>query len=154
MKKQSIQFFGKIIVVLLLCFSGILNNSCTHDIPPPPPPYGFDYEIKGIVADEINAQPIQNIRVIKGSLLLGYPYKDTLYTDFEGKYSFKFLWSCPSYSNDETVFLLKIEDVDGEENSGYFETKEIEVAFTEVDWIKKEKKYVQIQNIELTKKEE
>jgi len=146
MKKLSIKFFDKIIVWLLGLGGIFIGDSCVE--------YGTrincfrDFEIKGVVTDKVNDRPIQNIRVIRQIDTSSSNYGDTLYTNSEGKYSFKFEWStCPDLET--ATFPLKIEDIDGEENGGYFNTKEIDVTFTRADWKKKEEKYEITQNIEL-----
>ena len=143
MKKTVIKFFDKIIVVLL----GILGvfNSCIK------PEYGMpvtEYEINGVVTDKTNAKQVQGIRVVHPT----YGDRgDTVYTSSQGRYVFK-IWE--DYSN---PVHLKFEDIDGEENGGEFEAKEIDVIFTDADRIKKGKgnssadKYLKIQNIELEK---
>ena len=133
MKKQFIKFWDKIII-LLLGSSGILcgcyKYGCVAD----------EYEIKGVVTDEAK-NPIQNIQIVK--------YRDTIYTNAEGKFTFNG-WN--------SGFRLKIEDIDGEENGGEFETQEITVDFTDADLIKKGKecktpaKYMKTVNITLEKK--
>jgi putative lipoprotein (rSAM/lipoprotein system) len=141
MKKSLIKSFDKIIVVLLAILR--VFNSCSQ-----PDEYGTpyaDYELKGVVTDKETSKPIKNIRVIHQT------YRDTTYTDAEGKYAF-------IYDNNLLEYLdLKIEDIDGEENDGYFAAQEMDVIFTETDKVKKGKgwysgKYVKTQNIELEKK--
>ena len=145
MKKISIKFFDKIIVWLLGLGGIFIGDSCVE--------YGTrincfrDFEIKGVVTDKVNAQPIQNILVIRQIYPDSPNYGDTLYTNSEGKYSFKFQW--PSDCKGLGTFPLKIEDIDGEENDGYFESKALEITFSQSDWKKKEEKYEIIQNIEL-----
>ena len=138
MKKQVVKFWDKIIVVLL-GFLGIFN-SCRQ-----PEMYGMpylgQYELKGIVTDKETSNPIQNIQVVT--------HRDTVYTDNEGKFTLNF--RSPEYS-------LKVEDIDGEENGGEFETQEIEVKFTEMDLVKQGRgnktsdEYVKTQNVKLEKK--
>ena len=153
MKKTSIKFFDKI-VVLLLGIGGVFGgNSCTD--------YGMpyaEYEIKGTVTGNANSQPIQNIRVIRQRDRLPEYGGDTLYTDSKGKYNVKFTADIYS-SNLENTFHLKFEDIDGEENGGYFETQEIDVTFTKAERTKRGKgqwyegKFVKTQNVEMEKKE-
>ncbi|MCL2290661.1 MAG: radical SAM-associated putative lipoprotein [Bacteroidetes bacterium] len=117
MKKPIIKFLDKVIL-LLLGFSGILYSCAKYGMPVD------EFEIKGMVTDA-TYKPIQNIRVIRQK-------QDTLYTNSEGKYSFKF-WG-PNFVH------LKIEDIDGDENGGEFATREIDVRFTDADLVKKGKK--------------
>jgi len=150
MKRVFIKIFDKIIV-LLLGFSGVFSACddpvCEYGMP------HADYVIKGTVTDKETSNPIQNIRVIRQ-----HPeyleYGDTLYTDSEGKYAFEF-GNFPPWS--ESTFHLKIEDIDGKENGGYFGSKEIDVAITEADRVKKgdgrwySGKFAKTQNIELNR---
>ena len=147
MKKTSIKFFDKIII-LLLGFFGVFS-SCNKPEPveygPAPLPSLSDYEINGVVTDKANSQPIQNIRAIRRRHPdYGYMYGDTLYTDAEGKYDFNF------EDFPQTEFHLKFEDIDGEENGGYFETQEIDITITEADRTG-EKQFVKTQNVEMNK---
>ena len=136
MKKTIIKLFDKIIV-LLLAILGVFN-SCRQ-----PEEYGTphaDYELKGIVTDKETSKPLKNIQIVS--------YSDTLYTDAEGKYSFY---------NMMPEFHLKVEDIDGEENGGEFETQEMDIKLTKADQVEKGKgwyegKYVKTQNIELETK--
>ena len=135
MAKQVIKFWDKIIVVLLGVV-GVLS-SCEK----PKPKYGMlvdVLEINGTVTDKAK-NPIQNIQVIREN----YWNNDTLYTDSKGKFHFKFWEYNPTH--------LKIEDIDGEENGGEFETQEIEVKFTQDDKVE-EGKFAKTINIELEKK--
>jgi len=142
MKKLLIKSFDKIIVVLLAILG--VFNSCSQ-----PCEYGepyADYELKGVVTDKETSKPIKNIRIVHQT------YRDTTYTDAEGKYAF-------IYNDNLLEHLdLKIEDIDGEENGGEFEAQEIDVKFTNADRVKKgdghwyEGKYEKTQNIELEKK--
>jgi len=115
MKKRVIKIFDKIIL-LLLGFSGVLY-SCYE--------YGAiadEYEVNGTVTDK-TGKPIQNIRVISPN-----PFdSDISYTNSEGKFHTK------NYGHP----YLTIEDIDGEENGGDFETQKINVEFTDADLVKK-----------------
>ena len=149
MKKSVITFFDKIIV-LLLGFSGIFSG-CDDSYSPVE--YGVphaDYELKGVITAKETAKPIPNIMVIRS---IYENFGDTLYTDSGGKYAFEFNDFPP---HPEGVLHLKIEDIDGEDNGGFFGTKEINVEFTQADQVKKGKswydgKFVKTQNIELEK---
>ena len=116
MKKRVVKIFDKIIL-LLLGFSGVLY-SCYE--------YGAiadEYEVNGTVMDK-TGKPIQDIRVT-GRFKLGE--EDTLYTNTEGKFYVK-SWGHP---------YLKLEDIDGEVNGGEFETKNLNIEFTDADLVKK-----------------
>jgi putative lipoprotein (rSAM/lipoprotein system) len=141
MKKPVIKLFDKILVILL-GFLGIFN-SCTQ-----PDEYGTphaDYEINGIVTNQEDGQPIQNIRVIS--------HYDTLYTNSEGGYVFQFHGFSPP--DDQRTFHLKVEDIDGEANGGDFAPQEMDVIITKDDRVKKgdgkwyEGKFAKTVNIEL-----
>ena len=142
MKKLIIKSFDKVIVVLL-GIAGVFTN-CDK-----PLEYGTpyaDYEIKGVVTNIENAQPIPGIRVIHQN------HRDTIYTDAEGKYAFNYERWLFEYFN------LKIEDIDGEDNGGDFRTQEIVVKVTEKDKVKAGEgwyagKYVKIQDIALISKD-
>ena len=137
MKKLIIKSFDKIIVALLGML-GIFNlSSCME--------YGMpegEYHFNGIVTDKETSNPIQNIQVVSD--------RGTIYTNSEGKFT------CSDWMN--SVFHLKIEDIDGEENGGDFESQEIEVKFTQADQVEKgdgkwnKGKFVKTQNIKLEKK--
>ena len=143
MKKSVIKFFDKILI-LLLGFSGLFN-SCDL-LKPEPDEYGMphaDYELKGVITDKETSNPIPNIRVIRGG------YGDTLYTDTEGKFAF-------DYGHNNT-FYLKVEDIDDDENGGFFRTQEISGDFTGAEQVQKgdgrwyNGKFTKTQNIELEK---
>ena len=153
-KKSFIRFFDKIIV-LLVGVSGVFS-ACDKEniIDTVPVEYGMphaNFELKGTVTDEATSQPIQNIRVIRphfpDSELESIP-GDTIYTDEDGKYAFAF----GGFPKEK--YQLKFEDIDGEENGGLFQTKEIEGEFTQADLVEKGKgwydgKYVKTQDAEL-----
>ena len=137
MKKSGIKFFDKIIVVLL-GFLGMFyscRQPCEYGTP-----HG-EYVLKGIITDKETHKPIQNIQI-------GEYVK--IYTDADGKYVI--------YNNSPN-FHLRIDDIDGEENDGYFHSKEIEGQFTQADQIEKgdgewyKGKFVKTRNIELEKRE-
>jgi len=150
MEKSVVKFFDKIIV-LLLGFSGVFSGCEKLPGGGMIAEYGMphaDFEIKGVVMDKVNSQPIQNIRVVRQ---VYENFGDTLYTDLEGKYAFEF----SDYPILENPFHLKIEDIDGEENGGYFGSEEIDVKITQADQVKKgdghwyDGKFVKTQNVEL-----
>ena len=146
-KKSFFRFFDKIIV-LFLSSLGVLTGCGSHL-----DEYGMphaSFELKGTVTDNVT-QPIQNIRVVRPfgyeDIYGGIP-GDTIYTDKDGKYAFAFE-GFPSQK-----YQLKFEDIDGEENGGLFQTKEIEGEFTQTDLVEKGKgwydgKYAKTQDAEL-----
>ena len=146
MKKPVIKLFDKIIVVLLgfLGIFGGCKQECNHEMNGAP--YA-DRTLNGVVTDKETSNPIKNICVINQT------YSDTIYTNAEGKYAFSY------HGNIVRTFHLKIEDIDGEENGGDFETQEIDVTFTKEDQVEPgdgnlyDGKFVKTQNIELQKKE-
>ncbi|MCL2131713.1 MAG: radical SAM-associated putative lipoprotein [Lentimicrobiaceae bacterium] len=142
MKKSAIKMFDKVIL-MLLGMTGIVYSCAKYGEPI------AEYEVNGVVTDKTNTKPIQSIRVIRQKY---GDHGDTAYTSSQGRYVFK-LWE--DFSN---PVHLKFEDIDGEANGGEFETKEINLTFTDADRIKKERgnktanKYLKIQNIELKKR--
>ena len=156
MKRSVIKFFDKIIV-LLLGFSGVFSacDDPTDEYGPPYPEYGMpnaDYELKGVVTDKETSNPIPNIQVINQ---IYQEYGDTLYTNDKGEYAFDY----NGILLENNTLRLKIEDIDGEENGGLFDTQEIDVTFTKDDQVEKgsgwyEGKFVKTQNIELERKYE
>jgi len=167
MKKTIIKFFDKIIISLL-GFLGMFT-SCKHesdcnaryfyDSFSPSDSlvvmYGVlhvDYEIKGKVTNKANAKPIANIRIIRQ---VNEKRGDTIYTNAEGKYLYRYLGYVPF--EPDAVFYFKIEDIDGEENGGDFKTKEIEVKVTQSDQAERcenlgAERYEKAQNIKLERK--
>ena len=153
MKKSVIKFFDKILI-LLLGFLGIFNSCIKLMYGVLVPEYGVpraNYELKGVITDKETSNPIPNIRVIQRRLEF-MEYGDTLYTDAEGKYTFNYDRIFPS-----NTFLLKIEDIDDDENGGFFKTQEIDIEFTETDRVQDgnghwyEGKFAKTRNIELEK---
>jgi len=148
MKKALIQFFDKIIL-LLLGFSGIFYACYKYGMP------ADEYELKGSVTDSSN-KPIKNIRIIRERHY--EDRNDTLYTNSEGKYGFRIYEDYSHYSG--RPIHLKIDDIDGEENGGEFVSTEMDVKFTDANLVKKGHrnkrgdKYVKTQNIKLYKEDE
>ena len=146
MKKSVIKFFDRIIVLLLGCLG--LFCGCEKynvDMYGMPVEYGTpsgEYVLKGIITDKETSNPIKNIQVVR--------YRDTIYTDTEGKF---IMLSYGGFSK----FHLKIEDIDGEENGGDFQSEETDVEFTQADQVEQgdgnwnEGKFVKTLNIELEK---
>jgi len=149
MNKSLINFFDKIIIVLLgfVGFSSIIY-SCSD--------YGMrmtTYEIVGKVTNKKNGKPIENIRVTKDKTEhfhsnLHNCSGDTLYTNSKGEYIFI------SYEEFDYPVRLKVEDIDGEANGGYFASQEIDITITSKDRVKLKdgEKYVKKQNFKLVKK--
>ena len=141
---KLVKFWDKIIVVLLgvVGLSNIIYSCATK--------YGepyAEYEIKGVITDKKASKPIQNIQVTRQ---IYQEYGDTIYTDANGKYAF--------YDINRSDFNIKFEDIDGEENGGEFETKEMDIKFTEADRVEKgdgdwyKGKFAKTVNIELEHK--
>jgi len=157
MRETVIKFFDKIIV-FLLGFSGVFS-ACDIYGPVEYGPfveYGMphaDYKLKGVITDKETSSSIENIRVIRHTNS-EWIMNDTVYTDAEGKYAFEFVDFPPL---PEKGLLLKVEDIDGEENGGFFESKEIDVDFTQVEKVEKGDgrwyagKFVITKNIELNR---
>jgi len=148
MNKPLIKFWDKIIL-LLLGLSSVAYTSCDYGVPASK--YGMPhgkYELKGTVTDKETSKPIPNIQVVR-------QYGDTIYTDVDGKYAY------PNPSSNfyiDSEFYIKFEDIDGEENGGEFETKEMDIKFTEADRVEKgdgdwyKGKFAKTVNIELEHK--
>ena len=148
--KKVIKLWDKVIV-MLLGIAGVFSGCKRDCIVPMYGAYASEYVVGGMVADKTNNTPINNIRIIREGNDF-FDLGDTLYTDSQGK--FKFLFN----SFDFDVHL-KVEDIDDEENGGYFESKEIDIKITTADRVKKcgecenvPEKYVKTQNIELETK--
>ena len=147
-KKKIIKVFDKIIVILLgvIGLSGMIY-SCYK--------YGMrvtTYEIRGKVTNKKNGKSIQNIRITKDKTEHShsdlFPCSgDTLYTDSKGEYAFI------AYEDFEYPVHLKVEDIDGEANGGYFSSQKIDVTITSKDRVKLKdgEKYVKKQNFKLEK---
>lgn len=148
MNKSLIKFWDKIIVALLTAtgmFTGCKSDCETYYSGTE---YGIlpaTYEIKGTVKSKAYSEPIPNIRIIK---TVYENFGDTLYTNSKGEYLFRF---ANRHFSGKSTFRLILEDIDGEDNGGYFATKEIEVKIGKSNQIKKCKneKYVKIENIKL-----
>ena len=158
MKKQVIKLFDKIILLLLGiagAFIGCEKKSdcgCEENqgfMPKYGPPAAY-YGIRGTITNEANSKPIPNIRIIRK---LTADYADTLYSDSNGNYDFTHL-----QANKENSILLKVEDIDGQANGGYFASKEVNIKFTKTEreqmkeCSQKGGRFVRTQNIELKKK--
>ena len=154
-KKSFFRSFDKIIVLLLSGFG--MFSAC--DLFEPQLEYGMphaDFVLQGTVTDEATSQPIKNIRVVRPLFPDLKPEcectpipGDTIYTDEKGQYAFTF-GDFPG-----SKYLLKFEDMDGEDNGGLFQTKEVEGKFTQADQVKKgdnhwyDGKFVKTQDVKL-----
>ena len=129
-KKSFFRLFDKVILLLLGGFG--MFNACDTMLLEYGMPHA-DYELKGIVTNDATSQPIRNIRVVRPhfpNVELEYMPGDTIYTDETGKYAFAFGGLIEKYQ-------LKFEDIDGPDNGGLFQTKEIEGEFTQADRVEK-----------------
>ncbi|MDR0798865.1 MAG: radical SAM-associated putative lipoprotein [Dysgonamonadaceae bacterium] len=145
MKNAIIKNFDRLILLLL----GILGlTNCDIDMPVE---YGSptgEYQITGTVTNGETGKPIPQIQIVR-SLDPDFDVRpDTLYTNEEGKYII--------YMHGlNTPVNLKFEDIDGEENGGYFQSKTLETAVTKKDQVQKgdghwyKGKFVKTQNIAL-----
>ena len=146
MKKPIIKILDKLIVTILASL-GIFTSCQAPEYGDPVCEYGTpeaEYEITGTVKNKENSHPIENIRIIHQN------YYDTIYTDADGKYAF--IYRGNLLNNIDLI----VEDIDGEDNGGKFESKTVNIKITEDDKVKNgsgwyEGKYVKTQNIELTK---
>jgi putative lipoprotein (rSAM/lipoprotein system) len=170
MSKLFIKFFDKIIIVLL-GFSGMvtackkLPTDCNANYFSGYIPsdslvimYGViasDFEIRGKVTHKANSKPISGIRIIqKQSENMG----DTIYTNSEGNYFYRYIGYLPYNDEGEQVCHFIFEDIDGEDNGGNFATKEMNVLINEKDKTEScgegwpSVRYEKTQNIKLDKK--
>ena len=129
MKRLFLKPFDKIILSLLAIFG---FAACE-----PMAEYGTpsaDFIIKGTLTDSISSTSVPNIRIIRGDYATySYPLFDTIYTDATGKYKM----SVNSFPVESPTFHLKVDDVDGTQNVGDFQSKTVEVVFISSDWIEK-----------------
>jgi len=135
MKKFFVKSLDKIVLSLLAIF-GFANCET-------PTEYGSphaNFEFKGNITDSITGKPIENIRiqvVDSGSV----SHNDTLYTygftvstgysASTGKYDLNASKECPE---DSVTYYLKVDDIDGIQNGGEFESKKIAVTIKESEW--------------------
>ena len=154
MKNLFLKHFDKIILALLGCIGFLTGCSIIN---PPVAEYGVpsaEFIIKGTVTDSISSTPIPKIRIISGdSAAYSYPLFDTVYTDAEGKYQ----TSIRAFPVESRTTHLKIDDIDGVQNGGDFQSKTVKVAFTSLDWTEKHSGWnsgslLNITNIKLKKK--
>lgn len=115
MKQFFLSLYGKIITTTLV-FLGIVVTACVE--------YGSPYAnyiIKGKVTDRSSKKPIPNMRIIYK--LPGSEYgNDTVKTDANGEYILKKDWIF-----DNKAYLYA-QDLDGEENGGYYATDSLSVG--------------------------
>ncbi|WP_163629018.1 radical SAM-associated putative lipoprotein [Paludibacter sp. 221] len=142
MKKILIKTFDKI-VLLILSITGFFWGCDIISIGGAEygTPYA-DFKLKGTVVNKDTKKPIQNIRVVS--------HRDTVYTNKSGKYEL-------NHKEEGRTLYVKFEDIDGEDNDGYYLEKEIECTFTQEDKVEKgsgwyEGKYQKEQHIELEQK--
>lgn len=128
MKNKSLKFFDKFVMALLGLFP--FFSGCDE----PREMYGTptaDYLIKGTVSDELTSNPVKDIRVIiRDSRDSLYWMADTLYTDSDGKYAFAFR----NVPDNEIIYELKAEDLDGANNGGPFTTAETTASIADATW--------------------
>ena len=111
----------KRLLLFLLSIAGISVISCVD--------YGVPYatfELKGNITDTLN-NPIENIQVS-----IDY---DATTSDAEGNYGIAVYTEGTATSE----FLVKVEDIDGEENGGEFQTHIISLPVKESDYVGKKK---------------
>ena len=129
MKNLFLKPFDKIILSLLAIL-GFTQCEVAYEYGTP----SADFIIKGTITDSISSTPIPNIRIIRGdSTSYSYPLFDTIYTDVNGKYQ----TTAGAFPVESPTFHLKIDDIDGAQNVGYFQRKTVEVVFTSSDLIEK-----------------
>jgi len=171
MKKPIIKFFDKIILALL-GFFGMFTTGCKPEPNCSTPyfsdqfpyldslvvmygPLPIDFEIRGKVTHNANSKPIPHIRIISK---VSENFEDTVYTNSDGKYEYRYIGFIPQVSDKDGTFYFKVEDIDGENNGGEFVTKEIEVKISDADQVESCGKdwpsirYEKNQNIKLERK--
>ena len=117
----------KKILVFILSIIGISVVSCMD--------YGVpqaSFEIKGKVTDTLD-NPIENIQI---TLQEGGFHAGEATTDETGNYSFL----DGIFVNQYTTLMVKVEDIDGEENSGEFGTQIILLTLKDSDFVKEKGK--------------
>jgi putative lipoprotein (rSAM/lipoprotein system) len=128
MKNKSLKFFDKIVMALLGVFP--FYSGCDE----PRMMYGTptaDHLFKGTVTDDLKNTPIKDIRmVIWNSQDSLHRLADTVYTDSNGKYAFTF----SSFPDENVIYEIKAEDMDGTANGGAFESKAIATTLAEATW--------------------
>jgi putative lipoprotein (rSAM/lipoprotein system) len=132
MKNLFLKHFDKIILALLGCIGFLTGCSIIN---PPVAEYGVpsaDYIIIGTLTDTTTLEPIRNIKIIRcDSNTNSFIPFDTIYTDSQGKYQS----SIRAFPILDPIFKLKVDDIDGIQNGGDFQSKTVEVVFTSGDWI-------------------
>lgn len=147
MKKFIIRTFDKIILALLAVAGW--STACDE----PMAEYGTptaDYVIKGTVTDSISKQSLKNIRIVRQTNDIGLQ-SDTTYTDLNGYYQFSF----SGFPEEHPEFKLITADIDGNQNGGDFETRNVSVLISSTDRTEKgdnhwyQGKFVKKQDIKL-----
>jgi len=165
MSKSVIKFWDKIVVVLLgtlgvftSCNKVASDCDCVYYPPIERDSFSIaygvlqaDYEIRGMVVNQANLQPIPNIQIIRE---INDNYTGVSHTNADGKYIF--LFDNYYQESQKNVIQLKVEDIDGKDNGGDFKTKKVKIKFAEDDKEKMDKcnrdggMFVKIQNIVLS----
>lgn len=128
MKHRALKFFDKFVMALLGLFP--FFSGCDE----PRMMYGTptaDHLIKGTVTDHSTNTPIKDIRVVLwNSQDSFHRLADTAYTDINGKYSFTF----SGFPDEQIIYDLKAEDLDGAANGGTFISKSVATTLAEATW--------------------
>ena len=86
-----------------------------------------DYQVNGRVVSAIGKKPVKGIRAVM-SENPDDPYRrDTTFTDLNGEFT---LFIKNGWPDDPKKLSVIFEDIDEEQNGGTFETKEMDVTFT------------------------
>ena len=114
----------------------VISKPDNHDYPAPE--YGVpmaDYRIMGTVTDQ-KGNPVKGARVAVDPLAEDWA-RDTVYTDEKGEY-LKTINDGADYGSTLPRLKVKIEDVDGLDNGGIFQTKELRIEDFTVEKTKEE----------------
>ncbi|MDR0823633.1 MAG: radical SAM-associated putative lipoprotein [Prevotella sp.] len=116
----------------ILSFFLVLLGFTSCDEIDPKVEYGVPiakFKVKGTIVDDDSDNPVAKIKTVLGQSYeidgkLYVHYIDSVLTNNEGKFELK-IEEFPA----SQTFVLKIEDIDGEQNGGAFETKIESVEF-------------------------
>lgn len=131
MKKIAIKTYGKIITLLF----ALLGIGAGCEKPLPVPEYGVpaaDFIIKGKVTDRESKKPLKNIAVIRKTEVSPIG-NDTVRTNARGDFELRFT-AFPG--EDNRIFA---EDLDGEDNGGWYGPDSILVNTKQMTQVKKGK---------------
>lgn len=97
---------------------------------PPAPEYGvpvMEYRMSGKVVDSVSGEPIKGIAVTHDNPVVSYDSYDAVYTEDDGS----FVIESDGFPSD--MMNLKFTDVDGDDNGGDYQTKEMTVSLSRAE---------------------